>query len=95
MPVCLHENALSVTTDVSARPEFADRRRILIIGVVPYNDWFAIDFTLAELKTLRKKQASAYRDPSFDELYTIPTLQAGESCVSELVVSKSGLVGAI
>ena len=36
--------------------------------------WFAFDFTLAELKTLRKRQPLEFRDRSFDGQFTIPTL---------------------
>ena len=38
------------------------------------NGWFSFDFTLAELKTLRKRQPLAFRDHTFDGLFTIPTL---------------------
>ena len=38
------------------------------------NGWFSFDFTLAELKTLRKRQPFQFRDHSFDGLFTIPTL---------------------
>jgi len=36
--------------------------------------WFAFDFTLAELKTLRKRQQVDFRDQSFNGLFAIPTL---------------------
>ena len=36
-------------------------------------DWFASDFTLAEIKTLRAIQPNAGRDQSFNGLYQIPT----------------------
>jgi len=76
VPICNHENYLSPTTDVADRPEFADRRRTLTIpGAGTFNDWFAIDFTRAELKTLRKKQARSYRDQTFNGMYDIPTFE--------------------
>ena len=37
-------------------------------------DWFSFDFTLAELKTLRKKQSSEERDPRYDWKETVVTL---------------------
>ena len=37
-------------------------------------DWFSFDFTLEELKTLRKRQANSERDPRFDWTETIVTL---------------------
>ena len=29
-------------------------------------DWFSFNFTLAELKTLKKRQSADYRDPRYD-----------------------------
>jgi glycerophosphoryl diester phosphodiesterase len=43
---------LSPFTDVSHRPEFADRRRDITIDGAAVSGWFLQDFTLAELKTL-------------------------------------------
>ena len=38
-------------------------------------DWFSFDFTLAELKTLKKKQANNFRDPRYDWAETVVTLE--------------------
>lgn len=51
--VARHENELSRTTDVATRPEFADRRTTRRVGRKKRTGWFAEDFTLAELRTLR------------------------------------------
>jgi glycerophosphoryl diester phosphodiesterase len=51
--VTRHENEISGTTDIAARPEFADRRTTKVIDGVPVTGWFTEDFTLAELRTLR------------------------------------------
>jgi glycerophosphoryl diester phosphodiesterase len=51
--VARHEPEIGGTTDVSSRPEFADRRRTMLVDGVPTAGWFTHDFTLAELKTLR------------------------------------------
>jgi glycerophosphoryl diester phosphodiesterase len=48
-----HENELSRSTDVAARPEFAARRTTRRVGAVERTGWFTEDFTLAELRTLR------------------------------------------
>ena len=52
-----HDPWLSDSTDIAARPEFADRRRTLTgpEGEV-LTDWWTFDFTAAELKTLRARQ---------------------------------------
>jgi glycerophosphoryl diester phosphodiesterase len=51
--VVRHESELSISTDVAERPEFAHRRRTRVVAGRPRTDWFAEDFTLAELRTLR------------------------------------------
>ena len=60
--VVRHEPMLSGTTDVASRPEFAARKTTRKVDGVDTSDWFASDFSLAELKTLRAKQAFADRD---------------------------------
>lgn len=73
--VARHEPMLSGTTDVSERPEFAARKTTRKVDGIETTDWFAGDFTLAEIKTLRAKQAFADRDQSHNGKYAIPTLQ--------------------
>ncbi len=72
--VSRHEPTLSMTTDVASRAEFADRRTTRIIDGVSHTDWFTVDFTLAELATLRARQARPGRDISHDGQFSIPTL---------------------
>lgn len=74
--VARHENELSGTTDVAAREEFADRRRAKTIDGQLLNGWFAEDFTLPELRSLRAKERIPGLRPAnarFDGLYTVPT----------------------
>ena len=47
---------------------------VRMVDGVQYDDWFATDFTLAEIKTLRAVQARAGRDKQYDGLFQIPTL---------------------
>ena len=51
--VARHENAITDTTDVATRPEFARRKVKKTIDGETHEGWFVSDFTLAELKTLR------------------------------------------
>ena len=51
--VCRHEPEIGGTTDVGSRPEFASRRTTKLLDGIAVTGWFAEDFTLAELKTLR------------------------------------------
>lgn len=73
--VVRHEPMLSGTTDIASHPEFASRRRTLLLDGVAVTDWFAADFTLAEIKTLRARQPMAWRDQSHNGLHDIATLQ--------------------
>ena len=54
--VVRHENEIGGTTDVAARLEFADRRTTRDIDGQTVTGWFAEDFTLAELRTLRARE---------------------------------------
>jgi glycerophosphoryl diester phosphodiesterase len=51
--VVRHENELSISTDVATRSEFTDRRTTKLVDDKVRTGWFAEDFTLAELRTLR------------------------------------------
>lgn len=54
--VVRHENEIGTTTDVSARSEFADRRRAAVVDGERLDGWFTEDFTWAELQTLRCRE---------------------------------------
>ncbi|MGH3952278.1 MAG: glycerophosphodiester phosphodiesterase family protein, partial [Pseudonocardiaceae bacterium] len=76
--VARHEPEISGTTDVSERSEFAGRKATKSLDGVPVTGWFAEDFTLAELRTLRAKERIPRLRPDnthFDGRYRIPTLQ--------------------
>src|SRR5690606_7426621 len=71
-----HENEISGTTDVAERPEFAERRREQVVDGVAAAGWWAEDFTLDELKTLRCKERLPQLRPhntAFDGHEAIPT----------------------
>ncbi|MET0931922.1 MAG: glycerophosphodiester phosphodiesterase [Aeromicrobium sp.] len=81
--VVRHENDIGGTTDVAARPEFADRKVSKVIDGVPHTGWFTEDFTLEEIKTLRVRERLPQLRPqnirlarteqilTFDEVLTI------------------------
>lgn len=73
--IARHEPMLGGTTDVANRPEFASRKATRKVDGQDVTDWFAGDFTLAEIKTLRAKQSMAGRDTQHDGKYAIPTFQ--------------------
>jgi glycerophosphoryl diester phosphodiesterase len=87
--VARHEPMLSGTTDVADRPEFAARKTTKKVDGFDVTDWFASDFTLAEIKTLRAKQAMAERDQSMNGKFQVPTLEE----VIDLAKSESTRLG--
>ncbi len=54
--VARHEPEIGSSTDVGDRPEFADRRTTKAIEGKEVTGWFAEDFTLEELRTLRARE---------------------------------------
>ncbi len=72
--IARHEPNITNTTDVSTRPEFAARKNKRKVDGADEEGWFASDFTLAEIKTLRAKQPVAERDQSHNGKFSIPTL---------------------
>ncbi len=74
--VARHENEISGTTDVAAMPDFADRKRTKTIDGEAVTGWFAEDFTLAELRTLRARERLPELRPAnarYDGLHQVPT----------------------
>ncbi len=71
--IARHEPNLTFTTNVSSHLEFAGRFRTEVIDGFPEDGWFARDFTLAEIKTLRAVQPLAERDQRYNGLFQIPT----------------------
>jgi glycerophosphoryl diester phosphodiesterase len=72
--IARHEPDITGTTDVAKHPEFADRKTTKILDGTAVTGWFAEDFTLAEIKTLRAVERLAFRGQTFNGLYEIPTL---------------------
>jgi glycerophosphoryl diester phosphodiesterase len=71
--IARHEPMLDGTTDVASKfgPE---RRTTKMLDGVPTTAYFASDFTLAEIRTLRALQPRSNRPQEFNGLYGIPTL---------------------
>ena len=89
--IARHEPNITATTDVADRPEFAARKVTRLVDGAAETGWFATDFTLAEIKTLRAKQAVATRDQSFNGKYQIPTLRE----VLDVAKSEGAKVGRV
>ena len=73
--IARHEPNLKDTTDVAKRPEFASRKRTMKVDGHDEEGWFASDFTLAEIKTLRAIQPRGDRSKAFDGQFQVPTFE--------------------
>ena len=91
-----HDNELGLTTDVSSRPEFADRKRAKNVDGNELTGWFSEDFTLAELKTLHAIERIPNIRPGnarLDGAFEIPTLQEIINLVKSLEISQRRSIG--
>ncbi|MFN3551648.1 MAG: glycerophosphodiester phosphodiesterase family protein [Novosphingobium meiothermophilum] len=82
--VARHENEISGTTDVAEHPEFATRRKTVVIDGESVTGWFTEDFTLAELRTLRARERLPDLRPAntrFDRLWQVPTFAEVQALV--------------
>ena len=90
--VVRHENEIAGATDVGSRSEFAGRKTSKVVDDETIEGWFAEDFTLSELKTLRTRERLPSLRPAsaaFDGREAIPTFQE----VIDLAKAESRRVG--
>lgn len=87
--IARHENNIIETTDVAERVEFANRKTTKIIDNRTVTGWFAEDFTLAEIKTLKAKERLPFRNQAYNGHFEIPTFQE----IIELAKRKSQETG--
>ena len=73
MLICRHECQLDDTTDVAEK--FPDRKRSLVLDGHRETGWFAQDFTLAEIRTLRARERLSYRSHKHDGQFQVPTFK--------------------
>jgi len=71
--IARHEVNITNTTNVATLPQYAGRRTTKTIDGITETGWFADDFTLAEIKTLRARQPVGGRPQQFNDLYQVPT----------------------
>jgi glycerophosphoryl diester phosphodiesterase len=69
--IARHENELSDTTDVAEK--FPARKTVKTIDGRQVEGWFAEDFTLAEIKTLRARERVSLRSRANDGKFPVPT----------------------
>lgn len=74
--IARHDPELAVSTDVATRTEFANRRCVdWLVDGEKQTGWFAHDFTLAEIKTLRATVTDPERPQQNNGKFRIVTLQ--------------------
>src|SRR5262252_3406969 len=91
--IASHEPNLVATTDVASRPEFAARRRTAVIDGAAESGFFASDFTLAEIKRLRRVQDFADRLQQFNGKFEVPTLEEHIALVKRKGQEKGRTIG--
>jgi len=91
--IARHEPNIVATTNVKDLPQFADRKRKATIDGVEEEGFFACDFTLAEIRTLRAVQPLADRDQRFNGQYAIPTLEEIVALVQRKAREKGRPIG--
>lgn len=73
--IARHEPLLDETTDVGAHPEFASRKTTRTMDGKAITGFFASEFTLQEIKTLRAVQPNPARSKQYDGQFEIPTFE--------------------
>ncbi|RZG86920.1 glycerophosphodiester phosphodiesterase family protein [Acinetobacter venetianus] len=75
--ISIHENELSLTTNVSSFSQFANRKTSKLVGAKYYTGWFSEDFTLSEIKMLKVHERGPNTRPeniAYDGLHNVLTL---------------------
>lgn len=91
--IARHEPNLIATTNVASLPQFAGRRRTAVVDGIPTDGFWASDFTLAEIKTLRAVQPVAARNQSFNGMFQVPTLEEIIALAKRKAAEKGRLIG--
>ncbi|MFK3739032.1 glycerophosphodiester phosphodiesterase [Massilia sp. TN1-12] len=91
-----HENAITDTTDVAKRPEFASRKNRKVIDGEAHEGWFVSDFTLAELKTLRAvERLPKLRGTGYDGQFQLVTFEEVIDFVAAEAAARGRTIGII
>ncbi len=91
--IARHEPNLINTTNVKDLAQFASRKTTKKVDGVNEEGFFASDFTLAEIKTLRAIQPFPDRTQIFNGLYEIPTLEEIIGLVKQIELDTGKKIG--
>lgn len=73
--IARHDPNLALSTDVAEHEEFASRKKTMQVDGETQTGWFASDFTLAEIRTLRGISTDAERPQQYNGLCKLVTFQ--------------------
>jgi glycerophosphoryl diester phosphodiesterase len=94
--IARHENAITDTTDVATRPEFARRKVKKTIDGETHEGWFVSDFTLSELKTLRAvERLPKMRGTAWDGQFQIVSFEEVIDFVAAEAAARGRTIGLI
>jgi glycerophosphoryl diester phosphodiesterase len=94
--VARHENAITDTTDVAVRPEFAARKTRKTIDGEAHDGWFVSDFTFAELKTLRAvERLPTMRGTAYDGQFQVVSFEEIIDFVAAEAAARGRTIGLI
>jgi glycerophosphoryl diester phosphodiesterase len=85
--IARHENEIGGTTDVAEK--FPSRKTTKQIDGQAVTGWFTLDFTLAEIKSLRARERLSFRSHQYDGQFLVPTFEE----IINLTVRKGREVG--
>ena len=86
--IARHDPYLSATTNVADHPDFADRKVKRVTPMGEMEDWWADDFTLAEIRTLKARQQFPSRSMDYNDQLDIMTFDEVMDVV--LAAAKNG-----
>ena len=88
--ICAHESWLNESTNIAdVFPESRMNTYFIYGNLENITDYFSVDFTLSELKSVFRRQREPFRDPNFNDQFPIVTLEE----VIDLVQSANRSVG--
>jgi glycerophosphoryl diester phosphodiesterase len=88
--ICAHESWLNASTNIAdVYPESRMNTYFIYGHLKNITDYFSVDFTLEELKVVMRRQREPFRDPSYNNMFPIVTLEE----LIELVQSENRSIG--
>ena len=91
--IARHEPNMINTTNVKDLAQFASRKTTKMVDGVAEEGFFASDFTLAEIKTIRAIMPQSERTQVFNNLYEIPTLEEIINLVKQVEADTGKKIG--